>query len=248
MCSSDLNKKGLCAKLIEENIYIDYLNDDGESPLFIAIKNARLSITKILLTRSPNLDIQNKRGENIAFMVVMSKSIEIAKLFHIDDLIYSYNIFGNTLLHLAVNIESLEMVKYLLDLGHFVDPFDFYKRTPLFYALKQDNLEIINVLLKKGALLDYDEILDEYIYSPLTDKTIYLNEYYDDFAYNKYKKDYPYHFEVCISKSMKSSTANLIFNKSKKSTDCYGYTISNYIDMIQKYAINRKRAKKRARL
>lgn len=57
-------------------------------------------------------------------------------------------------LHIAVNHEHIEVVKYLLSEGANVHAKDKNGETPLHIAMKSMNYEIISLLIKTGALLD----------------------------------------------------------------------------------------------
>ena len=59
-----------------------------------------------------------------------------------------------TPLHIAVNHDKLDVVKYLLSEGANVHAKDKNGETPLHLAIKNNNYEIVNILIETGALLD----------------------------------------------------------------------------------------------
>ncbi|XP_030573892.1 uncharacterized protein LOC115772079 [Drosophila novamexicana] len=68
------------------------------------------------------------------------------------------NTEGRTALHLACFLGKLDSVKCLLAEGCPVDLTDRFNRTPLHEAIDSDNHEIIQLLLKKGAVLPEESV------------------------------------------------------------------------------------------
>lgn len=58
---------------------------------------------------------------------------------------------GDSLLHLAVHQEKLEVVRLLLEAGADLNANGDHGRTPLYYAVHEKNYEIAKLLLAKGA-------------------------------------------------------------------------------------------------
>ena len=58
---------------------------------------------------------------------------------------------NDTLLHIAVFYEQLEIVKLLISNGAILNALNNLKTTPLHSAIEKGNLEIVKILLENGA-------------------------------------------------------------------------------------------------
>ena len=65
--------------------------------------------------------------------------------------VYQVDHFGRTLLHWATRRSNINVVKQLLFSGAYVCAIDFYDYTPLDYAVKNNDLEMVAELLKCDA-------------------------------------------------------------------------------------------------
>jgi ankyrin repeat protein len=68
------------------------------------------------------------------------------------------NAFNASLLHIACENSDLKMIKILIEkYGIDVNIEDKEQATPLFYACRQGNLEVVSYLDEKGANLEHKE-------------------------------------------------------------------------------------------
>jgi hypothetical protein len=71
--------------------------------------------------------------------------------------------WGRTLLHTAVRVGSLDVVRYLVELGHNINVFDSSTTlvTPLMEAIKTNSIDISEFLVEYGANLNDHDINNE---------------------------------------------------------------------------------------
>uniref|UniRef100_A0A0N4ZTP9 Neurogenic locus Notch protein n=1 Tax=Parastrongyloides trichosuri TaxID=131310 RepID=A0A0N4ZTP9_PARTI len=116
-----------------------------------------------LLCQTSKIDIEATDSECrtpliCAILADMDESIDFAKLLfnmHCDPNNsgnkLSKNYDGRSPLHFAAQLNSVEMIEYLIDKGANKDAGDARDQTPLFLAAKEGNLSAVQILLNKGA-------------------------------------------------------------------------------------------------
>nr|XP_053654674.1 serine/threonine-protein phosphatase 6 regulatory ankyrin repeat subunit B-like [Cherax quadricarinatus] len=106
-----------CVKmLLDAGADVNCQDDDGQTPLYYAVKNNNVDIVQMLLNNS-RCDPRNK---------------------------------GGTVLHIAVVKGYDDCVKMLLDAGADVNCQDDYGQTPLYYAVRNNNIDIVQMLLNNS--------------------------------------------------------------------------------------------------
>jgi ankyrin repeat protein len=110
------------------NISIDCIDDDGNTPLFLAIKNnENTSLVKLFLKYGANVNHRNKENQNALYL-----SID------------------------TVNVVSI--TREVIEYGADVNEVDEYGHTPLSYAIRSSDdpgSYMIEVLINNGAKLTY---------------------------------------------------------------------------------------------
>ena len=136
--------------LLKYNTEIDLLNEDSITPLYLAIKNGNSRICSLLLEYGADCNKKCNDDTCIAYSMRHAQ-------YHIVLLLCKYGAkFDNQntpLLHIAVNVESYQMIDLCLSNGLQVDSEDQNGRTALYWAILNNNKPIADYLIKKGANL-----------------------------------------------------------------------------------------------
>ena len=126
-------------------------NSCGQTALMVAFLNGRLDVVAFLIHYGANLeetfDVAIRKGFADIVEKILAFDLDI-----IDD------VFGQSSINIAIDVDSLEMVKLLLKYDPDVNPELENGSTPIFHAVSKRNIEIIKVLLQNGAKPDvYDD-------------------------------------------------------------------------------------------
>ncbi|XP_065565796.1 putative ankyrin repeat protein RF_0381 [Artemia franciscana] len=171
-------KKGgadLCNLLIKSGAELDATNVYGETPLGTAIKTSNLDLVKLLLKLGANpncgeclhlavkkgsadvcnlliksgaeIDATNVHGETPLGTATKTSNLDLVKLL----LKRGANPNCEECLHLAVEKGRADMCELLIDSGAKLDAMNANKDTPLLIAIRNNNLELVKLLLKRGA-------------------------------------------------------------------------------------------------
>ena len=123
----------------------------GQTALMIAFENERLDVVAFLIHYGANLeetfDVAIRKGFADIVEKILAFDLDI-----IDD------VLGQPSLNVAIDVDSLEMVKLLLKYDPDVNPELEDIDAPILHAVSKGNIEIIKALLKHGAKPDvYDD-------------------------------------------------------------------------------------------
>jgi len=137
------------SRIVEKTLYKDNLRENNTNNHIYYNKNQMLSQVNDLKYQI----IQNlKNKEALYFYIKDNNYYAFKNLFeqkkYNPDLKDSK---GNTLLSLAVQSNSFNIVNYLLNIGSFVNTQNNSDNTPLHYALSFHNFEIADMLIQRGA-------------------------------------------------------------------------------------------------
>ena len=103
---------------------------------------------------------------NNTFTYVHKNDVEsVKKLIESNEIDIEYrDTCGNTLLHLSIMSKSLDVFKYLIDIGVDIETKNNYGKTPLHKAMMYKNIEVIKRLLEHDANINKK---DYYGYTPM---------------------------------------------------------------------------------
>jgi hypothetical protein len=146
------------------------LSNEGTGPLGAAAYNGQTEMVRFLLGKGAKVDLQDScgetpfikatEGEKDTTQVMELLLKEGADTGGVPSCSLSMYPGGNTLIRAAgvfrVNVNN---VRFLLDNGADVNTHDGYN-TPLNYAIHTDNLELVKLLLDRGAKVEGADILD----------------------------------------------------------------------------------------
>ncbi|RCN34971.1 hypothetical protein ANCCAN_19174 [Ancylostoma caninum] len=136
--------KSILARMIEK----------GRTAILLSIVSGNLPLAKVLINN--HADVVKADGEGRSPLSValferndLDLSAQIVKLGGIS--VVNHRIDKESLLHIAVKRDSLEISKFLLENNAVVDVEDKSGITPLEVAVRQNNAGMVNLLLSHGA-------------------------------------------------------------------------------------------------
>ncbi|UWX11127.1 CRPV-018 [Crowpox virus] len=170
------NELRISELLFSKDAKIDVIDKNGYTPLRNAVINGNLELTKLFLSRGANIRL-SYNGLTIFEISTLSPNVEVIKEIirvygcntygnvllnastrgHASVIKYLLDIGirfkannrGETPLHRAASVGSLELIELFLSYGVNVDIKDKIGNTPLFYALHYPY--VVKALLEKGA-------------------------------------------------------------------------------------------------
>lgn len=114
--SADKNQEAVATLLLEKGAYIDCRDNDGATPLLIAIRKKHYSLMNFLLEKGANVDIGDENGQTVLEIAVKDGNQEIVtKLLKKKAKTDTTPWDGETLLHIALQRGDQTLVKTLLD-------------------------------------------------------------------------------------------------------------------------------------
>ncbi len=142
--------------------------EEGEAPLFFAVRNGSVEAAQALLDGGAEIDIQTERNWTPLISLAANKTVRRdlrSKMvtFVLDkgaDPNLGDNI-GNTALHYAAREGQTEVIPILLENGATVDLQNNVGNTALHQAAKWGQIEAISILLENGASLDLKNNKDQ---------------------------------------------------------------------------------------
>ena len=154
--------------LLENNLHIltKDVNNDGFANIFhlFCVKSNYedviehiLNILEIKGRISDVLDIKNKDGYTPLYFATMYKNLNTIKIlikFNADPRILC--ITGATLFHKAVIADSLEILKYLIEIIPDLKDKKIAELSPLLLAALNGRFELVKFLLECGCKIDFD--------------------------------------------------------------------------------------------
>ncbi|MDR3503233.1 MAG: ankyrin repeat domain-containing protein [Legionella sp.] len=162
---ADVNDGNPLARALKTNntIMLDFLLAEPSlkvtaKHLLLAIENGLENrIVKLLVNRCPNKEeAQKALGYNdLFFAIVIDDLGEVARLAKERDLIKTVDHSGNTALFKAMLQGNLDCVRVLIEAGADVNKVSKSKETPLIYAVRQNNSELVTLLLT-APNIDFD--------------------------------------------------------------------------------------------
>jgi ankyrin repeat protein len=143
-------------ELLENEVKVDGTSESNESPLSMAVAYGHLEIAEFLLGKGAAINHQNYQGHTPLMWAVLENQLESARLLlgNKADVERRCN-DGSTALILAVGQGNNEIAELLLNESSAnIDAQDGIGGTPLMAAVKIRNIQLVRLLLEKGAKAD----------------------------------------------------------------------------------------------
>jgi ankyrin repeat protein len=144
--------------LIEHNSDINAVDRNGLNSLQIAIMKKNDKIIKMFLETRDNVNINSKSntGETALHMTCNLQLYDIANLLikkganiNVQDFEHEFSPLDYSIIN-----NDIKMVALLVKNGANVNTQDFFGNTPLHYSIKEENYEIVNILIKSKYSMD----------------------------------------------------------------------------------------------
>ena len=133
-------------------------------------QHGEISALRELLTQVDSVDwiTHQKSGDQVAHLLARHGKVDMMELlFDRWGLpIECANLDGKTPLHEAALHSHVNVIKFLLKHGAYVDPLKRAGWTPLMMACTKPDLEVVKILVENGANINLQNkvILDKYLY------------------------------------------------------------------------------------
>ncbi len=146
---------------IKRGIDISCSDINGYTALDLAANHGHIEIVKLLITNKANIDIKDYGKATPLFSAITGLHLDIVNyLIHAGASLDTKDMNQNTPLMAAIYAnKSNEIIQYLIECGsdvNYQNPIN--GQTPLMITATFDNVEVFNILLKKGAKLNSTDI------------------------------------------------------------------------------------------
>ena len=166
--------------------------------LFSIIKNYRSDQTKFIerllcMIDPEKLSLANSDGETLLSSAIRYRQFNmIALLLTHTDLLHEENNQGLAPISIAIESQDIEIIKILITAGAKINSLYQWSEplillTPLMYSALTGNLELVELLLKSGALVSYKNLEGKTAYDYALNEEIRYK-----IAYEEYKQTYEY--------------------------------------------------------
>jgi ankyrin repeat protein len=133
----------------------------------IALNQRKMDMAHILLDSGVDLKVVDKNDENICFSIVRSHNLPLLKeiIAKNKTLLFSINYTRRNLLHEACMVKDHNIALYLLNNGLLANSADNFGETPIFFAAREKDYDMIKLLISYGAIIEkrngfYETVLD----------------------------------------------------------------------------------------
>ncbi|MEW5924604.1 MAG: FG-GAP-like repeat-containing protein, partial [Candidatus Zixiibacteriota bacterium] len=141
--------------LAEKGVDINVIGADGRSPLYQAVWNADIDLTKYLLDKGAEANIRAETGVSLPYFATAFRSPEFGiMLFEKTSDFSEQDALGLNMLHYAAARGFGEQVQMLFNRGIDINSRDSLGRTPLAYATLWKHDDVIDILKTHGAIAD----------------------------------------------------------------------------------------------
>ncbi|PWI30564.1 hypothetical protein DI383_03690 [Flavobacteriaceae bacterium LYZ1037] len=161
--ASSRNNIDVITLLLKQVDDINLVNKKGESALTLAVENNSNKIVELLIEKKANVSVLDANGNNLAYYLIHSFNSEKIKDFELKaSLLKSHGLDltsnqtnGNTLYHLAVEKNNLDLIQWVPNDKVDINAKNKEGNTALHLAaMNAKNTDILKYLVSKGAKLN----------------------------------------------------------------------------------------------
>lgn len=138
--------------LLEKGADLEAQDNDGQTPLIVAIQSQRFETVRYLLERGADLEAKDRHGQTpliLAAQKCIPETVNLLLEKGADP--ESKDNYGQTALMVAVWKSTPATVKLLLEKGASLEARDNNGHTPLVIAVRSGTIENVEILLQRGA-------------------------------------------------------------------------------------------------
>uniref|UniRef100_T1HMU9 ANK_REP_REGION domain-containing protein n=1 Tax=Rhodnius prolixus TaxID=13249 RepID=T1HMU9_RHOPR len=172
-CAADLDDPQLCSQLLKYNSrrsFIDAIDDEGNTPLMIAVREGSPCVNVLLLSGADYKYQNIITGRNILHTSILffhsDLFIKLLRIFNETKIISAIDLNGDTPFMLAIRLKNYACVKILTN--HVpINKLLTNSGNCIHYLIKHDDIGILSVLMSSAKNLDFLEWMDEKGRTPL---------------------------------------------------------------------------------
>ncbi|WP_246210262.1 ankyrin repeat domain-containing protein, partial [Wolbachia endosymbiont of Atemnus politus] len=150
----------LIKNLVDLKTNLDAYNEDGRTPLYVAIWNGNVEVAELLIKYGANVNDNDERNRTPLHVAIGHKQLEIAKLLikngaNVNAKTKNHGKDDLTPMHLAVFADTPEFIELLSNNGAIIDEKESTEgHTPLLLAALYGNKSVIQTLIDKGQNIE----------------------------------------------------------------------------------------------
>lgn len=145
--------------LIEEGADVNKFDQYGNCPLSLAIEYNQTELEKLLIEKGADIDTCDDFGTTALVCAIRNGNVELAKQLiekgadinteHHSELDFTQSSIKP--INAACYYGNNEIVKVLIENNVDINGKDSYEHTPLYYAVENEQIETVKLLIEKGA-------------------------------------------------------------------------------------------------
>lgn len=143
--------------LIDNKANINYADDDGFTPLNIAIETGDMELTKFLIKNGANVNSLMQDGVSLIGYAIAQNNMDLLQILIENGANVNYtggDSWANTPLHTASRLGLDNVVRILLTRNADINAVDMHGNTALHTAALNSQLSVVKLLLEKNPNLD----------------------------------------------------------------------------------------------
>ena len=137
---------------------INFVDQQGNTPILLAIKNNNLPVAEILLDRGADIEYTNRKGQSALSLAAQWDNKALSELLIKRGAnIYAQDIYSQTPLSIAATKDHTSIVSLLVERGAAIEHLDQKLRTPLMLAALNGSSDTVRLLLTKPLDINYTD-------------------------------------------------------------------------------------------